>query len=296
MSIQSSLALRLHRCLIGFILVLGTLQAGTPTLAVWSYLNLPDSPVDQARLFAFARRNGIGEIYLGGDDLLSGDPLPLAAFLGEAGARGLKVSLVMGDNAWIQPGQRAQALAQVKAVVLFARAQRKQGGFPLAGLHLDIEPYTLPQWRENWAALGSALLDLLEAVKAELGGELELWVDIPVWWDQLELERQGRTRPLCAWVMELAEHTVLMDYRNTPEAILRSAAPNLRLAAGQGRKLILGLDVHCDADPETPQTSFCGRGEQEFRKAMEEVARRLRHRPGYGGLAIFTFEDWRELH
>lgn len=264
-------------------------------VAVWSYRALAGDPAEQEAFFRFAGVNRVRTLYLGAGDLLPGQAGSLGDFIREAGSRGLEVDLVLGRDGWFLPGQRDEALAQVRAALAFTRARRREGWGVPAGLQLDVEPHALPQWDGDRAALAAQYLDFLQAVKAELGGELPLLVAIPVWWSGLALDRGGLTRPLSAWVMVLADTTILMDYRNTPQAILASAKPDLVLAAGLGRRVVLGLDAHCDDGPETPATSFCRKGAAALQRAMARVDRRLRGAPGYGGLAVFTYEDWAAL-
>lgn len=262
--------------------------------AAWTYGNPSDRPV-WAERFAFAARNRVGALYLGASELLPGRAEALADVLQEAQDRQLRVSLVLGRNAWLAPEGRAEAVGQVRAVLAFARAQRLAGRAAPAALHLDVEPQALPGWRKGWVQLSQAYLDLLEAVRGELNGELPLEVDIPVWWDQRKLARGGRSKPLTAWVLALADQTVLMDYRNEVNEILASAKGSLRLAAGLGRPVVLGLATQKTTDPDNPRTSFGPKGRKALLKAMAQVEHDLAGRAGYGGLAVFTLEDWQGL-
>ena len=262
--------------------------------AAWTYQD-PASASWQAERFAFAARNRVETLYLGASELLPKGTPALEGFLQEAQDRNLRVVLVLGRNAWLTPEGRAEALAQVQAVLVFARAQREAGRPMPAALQLDVEPQASPHWPKDWVQLAHKYLDLLEAVKGELQGALPLEVAIPVWWDQRKLARRGQTRPLCAWVMVLADRTVLMDYRNQVKEILAGAQGNLRLAASLGRVAVVGLAAHCTHDPDNRTTSFCHKGSHALTKAMAEVDERLAGRAGYGGLAVFTLEDWQDL-
>ena len=262
--------------------------------AAWSYRDPAAAPARAERL-VFAAQNRVEKLYLGIAELLPGGEEPLAAFLKEAHDRNLRVSLVLGQQGWLSAEGRAAALAHVKEVQAFARAQRRAGRPGPAALHLDVEPQAVARWAEDWVKLSHAYLDLLEAVKAELRGELPLEVDIPVWWDRRQLERRGRLRPLCAWVMAVADETVLMDYRNDLGEILDGVEGNLRIAEHLGRRVVVGLAAHRPEDPDDRGTSFASKGGKALRQAMAEVDHELAGRPGYGGLAVFTLEDWQEL-
>ncbi len=218
-----------------------------------------------------------------------------AGLLEEARAQGIGVSLVLGRAAWTRPDQRQAALERVRAVREFAAALGRAGRARPVSLQLDVEPHALPDWDRDWARLGGEYLDLLEAVRTELQGELPLWVDIPVWWDGRRVRHQGRTRPLDQWVIDLADQTVLMDYRNQTRAILAGAEHGLACAAAAGRPVVLGLAVHCARDGENRTSSFCRLGHRALIQAMGDVHAKLAARGAYAGMAVFTYEDWRNL-
>lgn len=271
---------------------LASVSGAVQPLATWCYRDLTGLQDEREAFFRFAQARGVGSLFLGAGDLLPGREGPLAAFLQEAGARGLEVHLAMGHDDWFLPEHRAEAMEQVKAAAAFARARRAEGrGLP-ASLQLDVEPQALPRWPKDKALLAAQFLDFLEAVKAELGDALPLTVDIPVWWNRVQVRRGSVSRSLSAWVLVIADGAVLMDYRNTLPAILRGARADLALAAALGRQVVVGLDIHCDGEPETRTTSFCGKGAGALEKALGAVDRRLRGRRGFGGLAVFTYEDW----
>lgn len=276
--------------LLAFAAVLTPLPAAPP-VAVWSYRDLAGAEGEQAAFFRFAASHRIGELFLGGVEPLPGGEARWTRFLQEARARGITVSLVLGRTWWLQPARRAEAMAAVRTAAAFCR----QGPGGPVGLHLDLEPQALPEWDRDRVRLAGDYLDFLEAVRTELGGGPSLTVDIPVWWSRLQVARGGRTRPLSAWVLALADRVVLMDYRNTAEGILAGAAGDLALAAQGGRRVILGLAAHCDRDPETRRTSFCSLGKRALETALADVDRRLAGDRGYGGLAVFTYEDWQDL-
>lgn len=271
-------------------LACAALRAGAP-LSAWSFGNLPESPPSREAFFAFAARHNLSEVHLGVGDRLPEKAEALAAFIQEARARGLGVSLALGQDRWTDPRRHGEALAVVEEVVAFVRALRKAGRPLPTALHLDVEPHTQPGWNSDWQPLATSYLDLLAQVKARLDG-LPLIVDIPVWWHRLALARSGRTQPLSAWVMDLADTTVLMDYRDRLGPILESAAPDLALARARGRKVVLALNIQREPGASERHTTFARRGAKALEQTLGEVERGLEADPAFGGLAVFTFEAW----
>lgn len=261
-------------------------------LAVWSYRDLIGSESEQTRFFAFAARRGIRDLYLGGAELRLRRAEALGRFLDTAQGHGIRVSLVLGEAAWIRSSQRAAALEAVRAVCDFDQAQARAGRARLEALQLDVEPHTLPDWERDGTKLSGQFLDLLEALKLELAGGLPLQVAIPVWWQERPIKRSSRTRPLSEWAIQLSDRTVLMDYRNQVEGILKGAAGPLASAQDLGKPVVVGLAVHCDKDPENARISFCRLGEGALWTAMHKTEAQLSKQRAFAGFALFTYEDW----
>ena len=146
--------------LLGLVLACGYPDTGpdsgrrtTPPLAVWSYRDLAGSASDQAAFFEFAAHQGVGELFLGGADLLPRRAEALATFLESAQRRGIAVSLVLDMDSWARPDQRPVALEAVGAVRDFDLDQANAGRARLAALQIDVEPYALPDWERESATL-----------------------------------------------------------------------------------------------------------------------------------------------
>ena len=297
-----SLALpRWNSTLLLLVLALGCGQPDTrsgerldalPAMAVWSYRDLTGSEREQAAFFEFAAGHGVKELFLGGADLLPRRADALAEFLAAAQRRGIGVSLVLGRAAWIRPDQRPAALQAVLAVRDFDLAQGRAGRTRLTALQLDVEPHALPDWGRDGTRLSGEYLDLLDVLRGELVCGPPLHVDIPVWWHGRPVKRRGQTRPLSDWVIQLADRTVLMDYRNKVGAILDGAEGPLAAADALGRPVLVGLAVHCDRDQDNAVISFCKLGEARFQKVARQAETRLSRHRSYAGMAVFTYEDW----
>ena len=109
------------------------------------------------------------------------------------------------------------------------------------------------------------------------------------------IKRRGETRPLSEWAIQLADRTVLMDYRSQVKSIVEDAEGPLASAEALGRPVLIGLAVDCDQDPEKAITSFCRLGEGVLHRAMHKADARLSRHRSYSGMAVFTYEDWLTL-
>lgn len=101
------------------------------------------------------RRAGMTAIYLGLDkaqvDALPATRAALGELLAVAGREGLRVSLLLGDPAWLNAGQRDGLITLIEQL----------RSLPFASLHLDLEVEQL-----GWPVPTSRLQDLLDTLKA----------------------------------------------------------------------------------------------------------------------------------
>lgn len=263
--------------------------------AMWAYADLATQAFEREAFFAFAAPRGCPEVFLSASDLLASAPAELGDFIQQAQARGIRVGLLMGRASWSLAAGRGEALARARAARNFAAGLRAAGKSVPSSLHLDVEPHTLPEWNTDFPGTAAQFVDLLEAVKAELGPELPLAVDIPVWWDSRMLTRNGATKSLCEWVIAIADTTVLMDYRDTADAIIASAEAEIAIGRRLGKRVLIGLDAKCGDSSDGPAITFCEEGHALMVQAMATVDDAFRSQASYGGLAVFSYEDWKAL-
>lgn len=162
--------------LLFWVLARGSLYS--PPRAVWAW------NFDQAISLGvdFYKKYGISTVYLYLPTELREKKLAgLGKFLKDASKAGMQVYALGGEPSWALNGQ--PAVSFVKRVwELNSKLPAK-----FAGIHLDIEPYLLPEWKKDTKKILYGYLDTLRTAEAEaLKNKLRLEVDIPFWFDKGE--------------------------------------------------------------------------------------------------------------
>lgn len=197
----------------------------------------------------------------------------LNSLLEEARDRKIRVDLLLGDPSWILPGQRVGLLALVDH---FA-------SFPFAGIHLDLEPDSLPGSAARRAEL---LHEMLRTVRA-VGERTSLSLSISIHPRYLE-DKLGHTAGPVLEELGL-ESAAVMIYSTATEAVLRrflalaETWPRLRLALAQSVEKAL---------PRTE--SYADLGLAGFEERMGTLERRLEG-DHFAGLFIQAWKDYREM-
>lgn len=229
-------------------------------------------------------------IYLAAIQALQHDQTALAEFFRRAHHRGIAVELLFGQPDWALAENHHQVLSIIDQVGNFARR------FPdiqVAGIHLDVEPYLLPQWDTDRQSLASAYIDLLESARERSSQSgLPLFADIPVWYDEHAIFRGGRARMLHELAIDATDGISLMDYRDHSEPIVNDASIELGYALTQNKGVTIGVETLCI---EPTWITFCEEGRSVMEQTLKSVNHTLQDHAAYRGYAIHHLDSYLEL-
>ena len=167
----------------------------------------------------------------------------LMKFISLAKSRGLSVQLLLGENSWVYPANRDRLMAIVN---LFNRFNRVAGSNGFDGLHLDIEPHSLPDWKLERLKLEHYYVETLSEVKKI--SEKPVTVDIPP--NYLKVSFQGR--PLADKVFSIVDGVNVMAYTTDFSYLKRICRDFSMLSSSYGKPLTVALSVEKDlSDLET---------------------------------------------
>jgi hypothetical protein len=190
----------------------------------------------------------------------------------------LTLSALGGDASWVS--DQAAATRWVTAVV-------RTGLF--TGLHVDVEPYTRPDWDGNRAALVRGYLDLLGRLRT---APLPVELDVPFWYVTIAVPGGGN---LADAVLARISRLTVLTYRNTvsgPNSLLQ-VGQDMLARAGAGTAIRLAVETQRLAD--CPYCTFYGARQSALTGALAEVDRLAAGHPGYTGVAVHYYQAWRAL-
>ena len=286
-----SLLLALPACALGE----KEVPASTPrSLWVWKTDSIRASPPAQTTFFQFlaaphgAKTNAIQTIYFDGLDYRQlADPAiakGVRGFLRAAHARHLRVDFLTGDPGWVTATGQKDGLRLLNAVLTFNRGGAATERYD--GFQYDVEPYSLPDWPAP--ALRQGMLDLLDksnvAIKASRT-RLLLSVAIPRWYDQPQFGFLDRA------IIDRTDEVVIMDYVTNPTALVADATGELEYAAKVGKKVWVGVET--GALPETPNSTFFGRGNTAMESVLSAAVPTLHRYRSFAGYAIHHWESYK---
>jgi hypothetical protein len=196
----------------------------------------------------------------------------------------------------------------VDALLAFNQASPADEQF--AGVHFDIEPHALPEWKQSTTEEKTALLTQLVEVNAKIADKLRaehasllLGADIVFWLDKVKPDGsavypvtfRGVTKDAAKHLLDLVDNVGIMSYRNTAtgrNGINTLVERTITYADTARGKAFVGVKM-ANIGPATE--SFYGRTEPEMMQALLPVEEAFALHRGYAGLAFFMYEAFRAM-
>jgi hypothetical protein len=266
------------------VLVWRARRPSAPPRAVWVWSDhIMRDTLARDSLFAWARRHRIDRFYQHVEPLLLEDAEAVGAYLRLARTEGFAVEALLGDPAWLAAPE--SALVRIDQVLSL---HDRLGTDTLAAMHLDVEPYALPDWRRRAPALVGAYQSLVERVRARRASRtLPLHVDVPLWYDAVR-DPGDSTRSLFAWLIPRVQGVTVMAYETDARTLWPALARETTLARRQGTAFAVGVETSCRA---AATASFCTLGRAGLEAMLAALQRRLGDDGIWAGTAIHFYPD-----
>jgi hypothetical protein len=280
--------------------------AGPRAIWTWegeSYAML-DSEGEAAQGIAFLKAKSVGTIYLYADawrgrNLIASQPERYRRLVRRIHGAGLKVYALLGSGylhteRFVLPRHRDEAVAMLKRVLDYNAQAAPEERFD--GINLDIEPHILAEWSSRKMELLAGFVDLSDAlmrVKAESGQTLPMGPAIPFWLDGIQLEWQGKRKPVSQHVQDIYDYVALMDYRDHAEGgdgLVSHAMDELHYGEAIGRPVLIGIET---LPNELRKVSFHHLGEADLERELAATSRSVGKMRAFGGYVIHHYAAYR---
>lgn len=242
--------------------------------------------------FRFLEQNGVNLVFLQVDaDVPAAD---YGSFIGRASASGIEVHALGGAPDWVLQDHQVKMYKLIDWVKTYNGGVRAEQRFK--GIHLDVEPFVLPEWyADTDATLGlwrDTVSGFVEEMRTETPG-LVAGADLPVWLDQFQVpDGQGGRSTLSAWMIRTLDLTVLMAYRDNASDIIASVASKLDEAESAGKPLIVAVETLPNAERDI---TFYTKGSAQMLRDLGIVCETFGSRAAFAGYAVHDYDGWSRL-
>lgn len=240
------------------------------TRAAWVWTD-----ADPAPMVTWSRLHGVTTLFVYVDTTTS-DAARLMRLRTLCDEAGIRLDALGGEPDWALDHAKALAWRDTVASLGVFR-----------GLHVDVEPYLLPDWATRRAAAVTGFLGLLDRLR---GGDLPLEADVPFWYQTVPVG--GRT--LADEVIDRVDALTVMSYRDTatgPNSIMDVAADLLGRASAAA--LPVRLAVETQPVSECSYCSFARRGELD--SVLRQVDASAARYGAFEGVAVHQYDSWAAL-
>jgi len=293
-------------------------DSSPPMRAMWVYRTEPlmESAREQKTLFEFCAKRGITDLFwqCHYENAQNGvrtlrDQAPTRAFLHAAHARALRIHALGGDPSHTLTKNHIRVLAMVDALLAFNEAA---GGDDerFDGVHLDIEPHALPQWKTADQAAKCGLLTQLVDIHTKAAARLHdadarlaYGADVVFWLDKtnpdgspaLPVLHHGVTKDAAKHLLDVVDNVGIMSYRNTSggrNGIIALVKKTIAYADTARSRAFVGVKM---ADMGPRMETFFGQTEEQMMAELKPIDDTFRPHRGYAGLAFFMWEAFKEM-
>jgi hypothetical protein len=239
----------------------------------------------------FLGRNGVNLLYLQIDEEIPAGVY--STFISEATSRGIVVHALGGDPNWVLPEQKGKLYQFIDWVNTYNNSVKPVERFN--GIHLDVEPYVLPQWRSDPDKTMGLWMDLVSGFVQQVKADTHLTTgaDLPVWLDKVSLnDGYGGKTTLSDWMIHKLDQVALMAYIDNANGIIKAVSNEMDEAEKAGTPVIIGVDTFNNNEENS---SFYAKGSSQMQSELNTVVQALSSKSVFTGYAVHEYQSWSTL-
>jgi len=257
---------------------------------VW-YTNQVVTAPDE--FFAFAKENGVNLLYFKFDT--SRSAAYYQPFMKRAHEAKIEVRALGGKPSWGLQQNQQEILAMVDWVHNYNRSVTLAE--KINGIHLDIEPYVMPEWKTGKDAINRQWMSNVQAYikRAKTDPALQVSCDIPFWLDKTMVPDDPDTS-MTEWLIAQHDQVTVMAYRDRADGSnsISSLVPQeLAMADALGKKMLIAVETKVSSEGDF--VTFYEEGKAYMNAELDKLPALLSSHPSFQGIAVHSYEYWKTL-
>lgn len=205
------------------------------------------------------------------------------AFSEQAKKYGIRLYALDGASTWASNPKEARA---TRAWIEAAQQQYQL----FAGVHLDIEPYTLLSYENNKQQLFENYFAILKSYRAMTKNyAMKLEADIPFWYDEERYDNRYGKGLVSEFLIRQTDEVAVMAYRNNARHIIDITKSERAYAMKKGKNITIAVETH--PSEEGDNISFANKSRYYFERQLEKVYAETKQPIG-----IHFLQSWQALY
>ncbi len=209
----------------------------------------------------------------------------MISFIQTAHKKGMYVQFLAGHPAWAY--QNREVIAMFDTISEFNQTVPKDARFD--GVHLDIEPHTLPMWGTK-PELRTRFFESIKIYGEKMRAvnpDILFGLDIPIFWNEEEIKL----------FLDSLDYVTLMNYTDNANYIYKRAKKFLEVADKMGKKVESGIETQGPSKRwgVTLPITFYDEGWELMEKTLLKADKKLSPHESFIGIAIHYYTSYKDL-
>lgn len=285
----------LAACLASSLLLLGSLSLHPDTATAkanqratwfWDTQQIKNSTED---IISFASSQGVNVLYL----QMNRDVRPeyYHHFISQAGEKGIEVHALGGAPNWALKSEQHRITSFIQWIAEYQANAAPNERF--TGIHVDIEPHVLPEWRANPASVIPQWQENVRYLVGEAHSlNLPIGSDMTFWLHTYQLPDQSMS--VSRWMIQQFDQIAIMAYRDQADNIYNLAAAELTEADELGKEALIAVETK--SSNEGNYITFFEEGTTYMEEQLSKVYTKAQKHTSFSGIAVHDYRYWKELH
>jgi hypothetical protein len=284
-------------------------------LWVWDWKPVLHDPQQQRTFLDFCQRHHVSFDWVQVATSRSGDrrrldsPDDWKTLLTAAHRRGIRLAALDGDPHYALPAQHDLVLSIVDAVAAYNASARPSEQFD--GIHFDIEPYVLEEWKDRRTRelLLVAYLDLTARVVARAhAGGLRYGTDVPFWWSEVDAATgepvtavtfRGVRQAATDHLLTMVDVVGIMDYRTVAQGsggLIQSVIETLKRADRVKKaRVFVGVETGQVGNGVPAAITFAGKSMRYLNEELTTAEHSFIGFHSYAGMAVHRYRSFQKM-
>lgn len=221
-------------------------------------------------------------------------------FISKATANGIRVHALDGAATWVagQKGLNEQQVFKEWLVSYQAIASENE---QFKGIHLDVEPYQHPKFKERANNLYRNYQTMIVDFSVQADSmDLEFGVDIPFWFYGVSYDNMYGKGNIAEFLSQHVEYITIMAYRDSAngsgghDGIIDIAAAQMKLFEQYNVKGTIAVETGRLTD-DTQYVTFYEESKDYLYNELDLVVDHYKDHPAFNGIAIHYYDSWMEM-
>ncbi len=215
------------------------------------------------------------------------------SFIQKASQKDIQVFALGGDPHWALTSNQKDLTSFASKVKNYNQMVEPNEQFQ--GIHVDIEPYLLPSWKEDKeSVMQQWMMNSVHLIEeAKQNTNLTVSGDFPFWIHKLNVP--GKSMSLSQWMLNHYDSMTLMAYRNYADGnngISQIATPIVKEADKQDKSVVIGVNI-IDTD-EGKHTTFYSSDPGHMSQELKQLKHSFKNNRAFSGIAVHDYAHWKK--